>query len=121
MAVQPYYNTFDNNSYEIQQDYWTPENPDALFPRPVLGSSWNYNTSSKWLQNASYVRLKNLQIGYTFSPKVLVNRTIRFYFSGENLLTKTKLIMFDPEVNNFDGSLTYPLNKTYMIGINLSL
>lgn len=54
----------------MHNDYWTPENPNAAFPRYYAGANHNYQISDHWLQNAAYVRLKNLQLGYTISPKL---------------------------------------------------
>lgn len=117
MVVQPYYNTYDNQSFAIHMDYWTPENPDAIFPRPVMGASWNYLYSTHWLQNASYIRLKNLQLGYNIPLKKVAIDNIRVYFNGENLWEKTRLIMFDPELNNSNAHLVYPLNRNYSLGL----
>ena len=103
-------------------DYWTPDNPDAYFPRPSWSNSGNRQTSTRYLQDASYVRLKNVMLGYSL-PKSLLNSVkierLRIFIQGENLFTFTPLIKaFDPETLS---NLTYPINKKYSIGVNLTL
>jgi hypothetical protein len=110
-------------------DYWRPDNTDAYFAKPYMTSLTNKNiqVQSRYLQNAAYLRLKNLQLGYTF-PAALNDKlglgTLRLYFTGENLLTFTKLLaVFDPE--DLAGSIgpgkVYPLQTTYSMGIKLNL
>ncbi|MGA0560010.1 SusC/RagA family TonB-linked outer membrane protein [Larkinella sp. VNQ87] len=110
----------------IHRDYWTPENPDALFPRPYTGSDHNYVASDKWTLNASYARLKNLQIGYTLpatlTQKLNISRA-RFFFSGQDILTISGLGpfqgYFDPETR--DGvENDYPFFATASLGLNVS-
>lgn len=103
-------------------DYWTESNKDAYFPRPNWNNGGNRQTSTRYLQNASYVRLKNIVVGYSL-PKTTLNKykiqRLRFFIQGENLLTFTPLIKsFDPETLN---NMTYPINKKYSIGLNLTL
>ncbi len=109
---------------EIHRDRWTPENTDASYPRFNYGESYNMRVSSYWLEDASYLRLKNLQIGYTLPPHLLeklrVNK-LRVYFSGDNLLTKTYFFYaYDPETPLTRGGY-YPQMKTFIFGINLGL
>lgn len=110
----------------IHRDYWTPENTDALFPRPFVGASHNYLSSDKWVMNAQYVRLKNIQIGYTlpmsFTQKFYVSRA-RFFFSGQDLFTLSGLGAFqgyyDPETrDNVEND--YPFFATASVGLNVS-
>jgi hypothetical protein len=118
---------FMNNSMypqEIHRDRWTPENTDASYPRFNYGETYNMRVSSYWLEDASYLRLKNLQIGYTLPPHLLeklrVNK-LRVYFSGDNLLTKTNFFYaYDPETPLTRGGY-YPQMKTFIFGINLGL
>ena len=106
----------------IWLDSWTPDNQDAKMPRiAVSKSSFNLEKSDFWLQDGSYVRLKNLQFGYTVPKKALKSLGIehlRVYYSGENLLTFHKMMIdADPEL----GSLyTFPINQTHAIGVNLT-
>ena len=119
-------------------DYWTPENPDAYYPNPYIApakslKTYAYKTqllSDRYLQNASYLRLKNLTFNYTlpisWTQKLKLEK-INVFFSGENLLTITKLVkMLDPELLvGVDGNVNsagkiYPLNKVYSFGLNLN-
>lgn len=121
-AMQPFQNTWSNYSYTYFSDFWTPENPHALLPRLYAATGHNYQYSSHWVQNAAYVRLKNLQIGYTLNPKWTRKAQIekvRIYFSGENLLEYSKLLKYyDPELNSVAGYM-YPIMRNYSIGVNV--
>ncbi|RIV19464.1 TonB-dependent receptor [Fibrisoma montanum] len=110
----------------IHADYWTPENPDALYPRPYVGATHNYVSSDKWVLNASYMRLKNLQFGYTLpttlTQKIKVQQA-RFFFSGQDLFTISGLGPFqgyyDPEMrDNVEND--YPFFATASLGLNIS-
>lgn len=120
-AVGPFMNNWDNWAFDELGDYWAPDNTDARFPRPYAGGI-NYQVSDYWVQNASYIRLKNLQFGYSLPSQILAKigfSNARIYFSGDNLWEKTDLILFDPEVSNQSGR-SYPLNRSYSIGLNLT-
>lgn len=104
-------------------DYWTEDNRDAYFPRlhhyGVNGG--NHQVSTRYLQNAAYLRLKNVVLGYTIprsiTEKVKISR-LRVFVQGENLLTSTPLIdSYDPETLN---NMTYPINKKISVGLNLT-
>ncbi len=108
----------------IHRDYWTPENTDAFMPRPVYkGGSYNYKPADRWIQDAAYLRLKNVTIGYTVPLKK--NKWIRscyVYLSGENLWETTRTWdVFDPEapaqtsVNSW-----YAYARSITVGLNLS-
>ncbi|QEC51381.1 TonB-linked SusC/RagA family outer membrane protein [Anseongella ginsenosidimutans] len=111
------------NTFTDLLDYWTPDNRDALYPRPWEGPHpTNSLTSSLYLRDASYIRLKSVDLGYTFSDKVVKGigvERLRIYLSGTNLLTLDKLKMFDPEVENPGGSY-YPQQRTMNLGLNLT-
>ncbi|MGV3504930.1 MAG: TonB-dependent receptor [Adhaeribacter sp.] len=102
-------------------------NADAYFPRPYFNTGKNQQTQTRYLQSAAYMRVKNLQLGYTLpqglTAKAGVSRA-RIYLSGENLLTFTKLIgIFDPEtvaLSGWNDGKTYPLAKVYSCGININ-
>ncbi len=124
-AIMPFSVSYQQ-SLAIHRDYWTPDNPNAAFPRPYLGGTYNYLNADKWTLNASYVRLKNLQVGYTlpskFTEKLKVSRA-RIFFSGQDLFTISGLGIFkgyfDPE--NRDGLVNdYPFFATASMGVNLS-
>lgn len=102
-------------------NYWTEDNKDAYFPRPSWNNDGNRQTGDRYLQNAAYMRLKNITIGYTV-PKIHLEKLfiskLRFFVSGENLFTITDLIdSFDPETLN---NQTYPILKKYAVGFNLT-
>lgn len=113
--------------YETTTDYWTPENTDAFFPRPYAHRETTKNqiTQTRFLQNAAYTRLKNIQVGYSLPNKILepVNlQRVRFYLSGENLLTFSPIDEnFDPERlhGNFGNGKSYPLFRTITMGLNI--
>ncbi|MDE6545925.1 MAG: SusC/RagA family TonB-linked outer membrane protein, partial [Paramuribaculum sp.] len=114
-------------------DYFRPEpsndldeNLDSYYPRPIFNSDKNKQTQTRYLQDASYIRLKNLQVGYTLPAKITRKASIqklRMYFSGENLWTGTHLSkLFDPEtIGSGWGGLTYPLQCTYSFGFSITL
>jgi TonB-linked SusC/RagA family outer membrane protein len=113
------------NALKIKEhlDRWTPDNHDAYYPRVLISDNTvalkNKQVQTKYLQNRAYLRLKNLQVGYTIPLKVTKPYLIsnaRLYISGENLLTFTKLRIFDPET----PGLIYPLQKVYSAGINVT-
>jgi hypothetical protein len=115
-------------------DHWTEDNPNAYFPRVKAYAAEDANmelaaAQTKYLQDASYLRMKNLTIGYTL-PRHVLSRlhvaSLRFYFSAENLLTFSNLdkgINLDPEIidkyNGFDSG-TYPMQQSYSFGLNLT-
>ena len=86
----------------------------------------NYKDSNLWIRNANYLRLKNIELGYTFMGKpvkALGVESIRLYVSGSNLITWSKVIDLDPEAPSRSGNVeinTYPLQKIYNIGINVN-
>lgn len=102
-------------------------NLDSYYPKPYFGSQANkYRMAqSKYVQNASYIRLKNLQLGYTL-PSVLVEKVklskVRVFVSGENLWTATQMSsIFDPEtVGGGWGGNVYPLSKVWAFGLSVN-
>lgn len=111
----------------IWLDAWTPTNKDAKMPRIFEGTTSDSHPSrvmsTFWLQNTSYLRLKNLQFGYTIPSKILKPAGIsnlRVYYSAENLLTFDDMpINLDPESTVERGS-AYPLIQTHSFGLNLT-
>lgn len=102
-------------------------NLDSYYPRPLLNTNKNQQCQTKYLQNAAYMRLKNLQIGYTLPRKIVQKmgvQNLRFFASGENLLTITDLVkFFDPETiesGSFAHGYAYPLSRTYAFGLNIT-
>lgn len=113
----------DENTWSVKEGYQTA-NINAYLPRPLYNDK-NLQTQTGYLQNAAYIRLKNLQIGYTL-PKSVVSKIgiqdLRIYFSGENLWTGTSLVkQFDPEtISSGVGGIGYPLSRTLSCGLNVS-
>jgi TonB-linked SusC/RagA family outer membrane protein len=110
-------------------DRWSEDNPNGFFPKSYIGGSGNWRNTeaqTKYLVNAAYMRIKNLQIGYTL-PESIVRKAniqkLRFYVSIDNLATFTKMddhSALDPE-NAFDDAKVYPLQRSFSMGINLTL
>ena len=101
----------------IKVDYWTLENPSTTAPRPRNGTI-NYLSSLAY-QDASYVRLRNVSIGYTFPKKMmsaLKMSNLRVYASGTNIWTLTKYLSYSPEAS----ASAYPEPQTFVIGLNAS-
>lgn len=110
-----------NNSLSYWVDRWTPENPSQTLPR--LGGVNNSVVSTFYIQDMSYLRMRNLELGYTIpvtaSQKVLLQKA-RVFVSGQNLLTYTKVKNFDPERQRGVGTdQTAPLYKVISAGINI--
>jgi len=115
---------FEAFVHEIVTDnYWTPENPNARFARPLKFDFRNGITSDRTIIDGSYMRLKNIQLGYSI-PRSLLSKIkidkIRFYIAGTNLLTFSELNEWDldPEVEP-GVAVYYPQVKLYTIGINV--
>ncbi len=101
-------------------DRYSASNPNGKMP--ALGSTFNDVYSSFWLEKADYLRLKNLELGYTFGrlPKCGVSK-LRIYFAATNLLTFTPLENWDPEKFSSDGrNDVHPNSRTYSFGVNVS-
>lgn len=119
---------WSSSCFRQHLDHWTSEHKDAYYPKPYMSSEHNKNTKTqtRYLQNGSYLRLRNIQLGYTI-PDQLVKKIfldqVKFYVSGENLLTITDLPkMFDPEGisgDNGDGKI-YPISKSISLGMNIT-
>lgn len=116
------------NVYTNNLDHWTPENPDGYFPRLKSYLAFHRQqgdmslAQTRYLQNAAYLRLKNITFGYSIPKRLLRTfkmEKVRFYFSGENLFEATPLSKnFDPEQLNYTS---HPLQRTYSIGLNVTL
>lgn len=101
---------------ERHLDRWTPTNHDASYPRITMADQINYQFSSYWLQDASYVRLKNLTLGYNVPKELLskINLTrVKVFITGENLFTITGMDSLDPESapSNARGALYSNVRK----------
>jgi hypothetical protein len=121
---------------EYHLDYWRPAdetnwlgpNTDAYRPRSLFSNERkkNYQTQTRFIDNARYMRLKNLNIGYTFPESVLSRtpiRAARIYFSGENLLTFQSLPKaYEPEsmISSDTKMRTYPIHQMYSLGLSIT-
>lgn len=114
----------NSTMYKSQLDTWTPENPNAEYPLLLVDNgSTNMNNiiSSFWIKSGAYLRLKNITLGYTL-PKSITRKAqverLRFYVSGQNLLTFCHGYKgYDPESGA--GSSLYPIMKTFNFGVNI--
>ncbi len=128
-------NMWQVTGYDAHLDYFRANdtkspfgaNTDAYFPRPLFGAGGkNYKSQTRWLQDGSYVRLKNIQMGYTLPSSVLKPiglKNLRIYVSAENMLTFTNLMeVFDPEAftGGWGTGKTYPLSKAVSTGLSLT-
>ncbi|MEI7829987.1 MAG: TonB-dependent receptor [Prolixibacteraceae bacterium] len=115
-----------NQVREVLYDHWTPENPNAKYPKPVTGLSMRL--SDRLVENGSYLRLKNVELAYNFPVKkwnASWFEKVRLYVSLQNMFTFTKYSGWDPDVNSQGGGLgqgidqnPYPVSKSYTFGIN---
>ena len=113
--------------YKYQMDYWTEENPNAKFPlllEDPNGSNPNNMISSFWVKNGAYCRLKNIVVGYSLPLKWIRKASmskVRIYASAQNLFTIKDNFYegFDPESSIGSGASLYPLNKTFLFGLNV--
>lgn len=114
-AVRPYYPIWAD-------DVWTPENPNAKYPRPV-GSNWyesGTGSQSFWIRNGAYLRLKNLNLGYDLPKswvRVIGLTDAQVFFNATNLFVISDMTEFqDPEQDCYDS---YPLMKSFTFGVNI--
>ncbi|WP_191177213.1 TonB-dependent receptor [Mucilaginibacter rigui] len=139
--VEPFHVNYSQVIYQHQLDYWTPENPNARFPRlAASGSQSNTNNfrkgSDMYIFDGKYLRVKNLQIGYTIPTDISKKagmRKVRVYLTGQNILTFSPMKFIDPESSELNGSSnipngggansarSYPLPIYYGFGIDISL
>lgn len=113
--------------WTIHRDYWTPENTDAYFARLVEKQNYNYQPADRWIQNGAYIRLKNVQLGYTIPISKSVFQQLRVYVQGTDVLEFTNCLnVFDPEVSPRAGendgvtNRYYPFFRTWTMGLNLT-
>jgi TonB-linked SusC/RagA family outer membrane protein len=125
----------DNVSREYYLNHWTPTNPSNRYARALPNggdnSSLNNVPSSAWIEDGSFLKLKNVSIGYTL-PASLLNRfaisRVRIYVSSQNLFTITKYTGLDPEIGMQGGSATqngvdngtYPSSRYFTVGLNVT-
>jgi len=122
-----------SNGFKEQLDRWSEDNPNGFFPKFYWGDEMNKNklVQTRYLINAAYLRLKNVQLGYTFPAKWMDKAKIqklRVFANVENLFTITNMIKtMDPEFSNSGGYVNglpdgkvYPLQRTWAFGVNIT-
>jgi hypothetical protein len=123
-AARHAYINESSNPQKFHLDRWTPENPGASYPRFTYQLTHNQRFSTFWLEDASYVRIKNIQLGYTLPVRLIEKYRIsrlRIFASADNLFTETNFFYaYDPETPVSSGGY-YPQVKTFIVGINLNL
>lgn len=121
-SIAPFYNTYQM-PWTIHRDYWTEDNQDAYWPRlyNYSNNDFNFKPSDKWMQDASYLRLKNITLGYTIPVTKKYIQKLRVYLSGNDIWERTNLIkVFDPEVGNNVSRNYYPFFRTWAFGVNVT-
>jgi TonB-linked SusC/RagA family outer membrane protein len=117
-----------SNLYAVANDRWTVDNPNpkAFYPRLAYGNTANANNSfanSWWLKDMDFIRLKTLDLGYSFPKKILPKwgvKNIRAYLNAVNVLTFSKFKLWDPELNTSNGT-KYPNVRTISLGLIVNL
>lgn len=115
---------FGNFLLDFADGRWTTENPSSTEPRTFNREDeyWISQANTYWFRNTDYLRLKNIQLGYTF-PTTLVEKismkSARLYVNAINLFTIDQFKVFDPETDNQDGTV-YPQKKTFNVGVNVT-
>jgi hypothetical protein len=117
-----------SNQLATVLDRWTPTNTDGSIPKATTSNG--YVSSSRWVEDGSYIRLKNLSLGYNLPKSVLGKSGIekfRIYLSGQNLFTLTNYTGYNPDVSYRNGNTsigldygTYPTTKSITLGVNVS-
>lgn len=106
---------------KIGTDWWSPENRNAYFPRPLITGGTDVTTAqTRYMQNAAYLRLKQLTLSYTI-PTIITQKVgakrVQVYFSGNNMWETTKMIRIsDPEQSS---AMSYPLSRAFSVGANI--
>lgn len=124
-SVEAFHNNNEGPLMDFHIDRWTPTNTDASYPRLTLGSESANNAAKSdfWIQNAQYLRLKNIRLGYSI-PNVWLTKygikDFQLYISAQNLLTFSRMKGgWDPEYNADGSGRAYPVAKVYSMGINV--
>lgn len=123
-GIMPFYvSSVGGTAQERFKDYWTPEHTNAAFPRLVFGGTNNQQISSFWMKSAAYLRLKNLQIGYTLPAhmaKAMKLNTLRVFVNGSNLFTANKFWKGYDVETAVGVADNYPVVKVYSFGVNVN-
>jgi hypothetical protein len=123
----------ENQLRDVYDNRWTPSKPDPNAKYPKISTKTVFSASDRFVEDGSFLRLKNVQLGYNIQPSRLGVKWIKnfqLYVSGQNLLTVTKYSWYDPEINTRGGSNSfsngidnagYPNAKTYTVGARMTL
>ncbi|MDR2449396.1 MAG: TonB-dependent receptor [Prevotellaceae bacterium] len=125
-AVEAFHNNNEGPVFDFHIDRWTPGNPDATYPRLTVGAESTNNAAKSdfWIQDAAYLRLKNVQLGYTL-PQSITKKffvsNLRIYASIQNALTFSKMKGgWDPETSDSQGGgRIYPVSRVVSFGVNI--
>jgi TonB-linked SusC/RagA family outer membrane protein len=123
----------ENQTLDFYNNRWTPSKPDPTAKYPKTSTKTVFAPSDRFVEDGSFLRLKNVQLAYNIQPSKVGVRWIKnfqLYVSGQNLLTFTKYSWYDPEINTRGGSNSfsigidnagYPNAKTYTVGARMTL
>jgi len=123
--IQPLGTSGSGAVQKWQLNHWTEENPDPNAARPRLSAVGSYNEllSTFWMYNGSFARIKYIQIGYNFEKwaKAIRANMLRIYVNAQNPFTFTSNKILDPEISSNGGMVTstYPMFRTYTVGLNI--
>ena len=109
------------NSMTSVLDSWNGEGTSNTLPRLTFNNNGGGEVSSVFVEDASYLRLKNIEIGFTFDAKTIGLKNLRLYASGQNMFTITKYTGLDPESTSLIDRGTYPQSKAFIIGLQVKL
>ena len=109
------------NSMVSVLDSWNGEGTSNTTPRVTFNNNGGGNVSSVFVEDASYLRLKNIEIGYTLNSSIFKGKNLRLYISGQNLLTSTNYTGLDPESTSLIDKGTYPQSKAFIVGAKIKL
>jgi hypothetical protein len=131
--TQPFFSAEVNPVADVVTDAWTPENTTARYPRLLSGQRTNNGQlSSWWVWDASYFRIKTVQLGYTLPTKFIDKLGLaacRMYIAGNNMFVFTKVPFIDPEVSanglarngqGYGSGAAYPQQRVFQFGLNLT-
>ena len=124
-AVEAFHNNNEGPVHDFHIDRWTPVNTDATYSRLTMGSESTNNATKSdfWIQDAAYLRVKNVQMGYDFQGdwlKAIRLQNLRAYVSVENALTFSKMKGgWDPEYNADGSGRAYPVARVWSVGLNV--
>ena len=135
--IEPFHSNYGYTMYEHQLDFWTPTNTDARWPRLTdISDPSNQNNyrmgSDLYMFDGSYLRLKNIQLGYTLPERISMKfgvKRFKIYFNAQNLLTFSNCSFIDPESSEFGSNMNsggansgrnYPNLRYFGAGLNIT-